>query len=288
MAGTTWDVGPQRRLEIGRPLLMGIVNVTPDSFSDGGAFLDPSRAVEHALQLVDEGAAIVDVGGESTRPGAARIAPREQAERVCPVIEALRAQSDVLISVDTTRRDVAAAAFDAGATIVNDVSAGTEDPEIFGVVAERGGAIVLMHRLRAPGEDHYSDRYESPPAYTDVVREVATFLRERAEAAVAAGIEPGAIAVDPGFGFGKNVEQNFALLTRLGEVVDGGRPVVCGVSRKSFIGAVAGIEDPAERLPGSLAAALACARAGAAVLRIHDVAAHRQALVVGDACCDAG
>jgi dihydropteroate synthase len=282
-SGITWDVGPGRRLEIEPPVLMGIVNVTPDSFSDGGAFLDPSRAVEHALRLVDEGAGIIDIGGESTRPGAARIPASEQIDRACPVIEALRARSDVLISIDTTRRDVVAAAFDAGATIVNDVAAGTEDPTLFDVVAARGGAIVLMHRLRAPDEDHYSDRYESPPAYTNVVDEVAAFLRERAEAAVAAGIRPGAIAVDPGFGFGKTVEQNFALLAGLGAIVEDGRPVVCGVSRKSFVGAVAGIEDPARRLPGSLAAALGCARAGAAVLRVHDVAAHRQAIAVARA-----
>lgn len=263
--------------------LMGVVNATPDSFSDGGEHLDPDVAADAAIAMVEAGASIIDVGGESTRPGAERVAAAEQIRRVVPVIEGIRRRSDVPISIDTTLGEVARAALEAGANAINDVAAATEDPEILRVAAETGAGLVLMHRRLPPDEDRYSDRYDSPPAYSDVVAEVAAFLIGRAEAAEAAGLDPAAIALDPGLGFGKSVEQNFALLARLGEIASLGRPLLLGASRKSFVGAVSGEGDPAKRLPGSVVAAVAGWSAGARIIRTHDVAATRQGLEVAAA-----
>ena len=262
----------------GWPLLMAIVNVTPDSFSDGGSFDGPDAAVRHAMRCIADGAAIVDVGGESTRPGAQPVLADEQIRRTVPVIESLaRAATRVSISIDTTSSEVASAALAAGAHIVNDVSAGEDDPRMFGMCAAAGCGLVLMHRLHRPAEDSYSDQYVSVPKYGDVVIAVRDALAKRAEAAMAAGVNRESIAIDPGLGFGKGVDDNWSLIRRLEEIAALGYPVLAGASRKSFVGAAAGISDPRQRDAASAEAAVACARRGAAILRVHEVAIHRDA-----------
>ena len=278
-----WSAGPDRVVSLEPFAIMGIVNATPDSFSDGGQFADAEEAAEFALALVDEGAAIIDVGGESTRPGAARVDAQTQIRRVVPVISRIRSRSNVAISVDTTQAAVAEAALEAGADAVNDVSAGAEDPAMFRLVARKGAGLILMHRLAAPGDDHYSDRHSEPPIYDDVVREVASFLLARAEMAMAAGVERECIALDPGLGFGKTVAQNYELLARTGEIAAQGFPVLVGASRKSFLGAVSGRADPVQRIVGSVVAAVAAYGGGARIIRAHDVGAHREALLVAQA-----
>jgi dihydropteroate synthase len=263
--------------------IMGVLNATPDSFSDGGQFAGVEHAVEFALEMVEQGASVVDVGGESTRPGAARVAADEQIRRVVPVIARLRARSNVAISIDTTLAAVAEAALDAGADFVNDVSAGTEDGAMFRMLARRGAGVVLMHRLAPPGEDSYSDRYAKEPVYADVVRDVSAFLLARAEMAMAAGIARESIAIDPGLGFGKSVVQNYELVARTSEFAALGFPVVVGASRKSFLGAVTGRADPEQRIIGSVVAAVAAYGGGARIVRAHDVGAHREALLVAHA-----
>ena len=258
--------------------LMGILNATPDSFSDGALNLDPERAIESGLNMVADGATILDVGGESTRPGAARIPAREQLRRVIPVIEGLRRRSDIPISIDTTIAEVARAALDAGADIVNDVSAGTEDDTMFDLVAKRGCLVVLMHRLHAPEEDSYSDRYQEPPRYDDVVDTVKVFLQERVAAAEARGIAPGRIVLDPGLGFGKTVEQNLELIAQIGTIVAMGHPVLVGASRKSFLGAITGIQEPAARGMASVVMAITAWGGGASILRVHEPGPHREGL----------
>ncbi|MCE9619857.1 MAG: dihydropteroate synthase [Planctomycetes bacterium] len=259
-----------------RPLLAGILNCTPDSFFDGGRFAGADDAVEHGLRMVREGADLLDVGGESTRPGSVRVGAAEQIARIEPVIRALRRQCDVPISVDTTLSAVAQAALAAGANIINDVSGGMEDPAICKLAAERGAGLVLMHRLKPPDQDRYSDQYQSAPRYGDVVQEVLKELLRLVDHAVGLGVKPGQIVLDPGFGFGKSVEQNFELLRRLDEIAAAPFPVLVSLSRKSFLGALCGGLPPAERLPATLAAAGAALRGGAAILRVHDVAEHRQ------------
>lgn len=270
-----------RRLELvaGSPRLMGVVNVTPDSFSDGGRFLDPARAVEHALALVGEGADLVDLGAESTRPGggvygagAREVPADEELARLLPVLERLRPRIDVPISVDTRKATVARAALGAGADLVNDVSA-LGDPAMAAVVAEAGCPVVLMH---ARGELATMQRDIS---FRDVVAEVRAELAARRDAAVDAGVDASAILLDPGLGFGKTAGQNLELLARLDRLTDLGAPLLVGASRKSFLGAVSGA-PPEQRLPGSLAAAARAAAGGAAILRVHDVAATLQFLAV--------
>ena len=263
--------------------LMGIVNATPDSFSDGGRHLDPALAVSAALQMVEEGATIIDVGGESTRPGADRIDAQEQIRRVVPVIEGLRSRSEVAISIDTTLAAVAEAAFNAGANLVNDVAAGLEDPDLLPLIGARGGGVVLMHRLRPPGDDRYSHEYDAPPAYEDLLQEVSGFLEARSQAAEDAGVSRSSIAIDPGLGFGKTVEQNLQLIRGLGEFARTGRPVLVGGSRKSFLGAIAGIPDPEDRGAASVALGIDAWRRGASILRVHDPRPHREALAVAAA-----
>lgn len=262
------------------PLVMGVLNCTPDSFHAGGRSMDVPSAIEHALDLVRQGADIIDVGGESTRPGADRVPAEEQVRRVMPVIRGIRARSGVPISVDTTLAAVAQAAIEAGAWIVNDVSAGHEDPGLFPLVARLGAGLVLMHRLVPPGADRYSNQYERPPVYGDVVAEVMTFLAQRVGLAERAGVPRARMVVDPGFGFGKSVEQNFDMLARLRAFTSLGLPVLVGLSRKSFLGEAAGVTDPTDRLPASLAAATEAIRRGVGVLRVHDVAAHVQARAI--------
>jgi dihydropteroate synthase len=256
---------------------MGILNVTPDSFSDGGLFVGVEEAVAHGARLADEGADIVDVGGESTRPGADDVPVRQELDRVVPVVEGLcLARPDVLVSVDTRRAIVAEAAIDAGACIVNDVSGG-RDPSMLGAVARTGVGYVLMHMLGEPRT------MQADPQYEDVVREVREFLRERVEAALFAGANAEQLAVDPGIGFGKTMEHNVALLRALGRFGDLDAAVLVGASRKRFLGTLTGVEDAAARLEGSLAAAVVAALAGADVVRVHDVEPTIRALAVADA-----
>jgi dihydropteroate synthase len=258
-----------------RPQLMGVVNVTPDSFSDGGLYLDPAAAVAHGADLARAGAAILDVGGESTRPGAEEVALEEELRRVVPVVEGL-AGVDAEISVDTSKAAVAAAALDAGAAIVNDVTALRGDGEMAALCADRGATVVLMHMLGSPRT------MQQNPVYGDVVDEVKAFLAERVEAAVAAGIAEERIWLDPGIGFGKTAAHNLELLRRLGELRELGRPLVIGTSRKSFIGRVDG-SDAGERLGGTIASSVLAASEGAEVLRVHDVAEVSQAMAVATA-----
>lgn len=263
------------------PFVMGIVNATPDSFSDGGLFLDAGAAIAQALLLADEGADLVDVGGESTRPGAAPVPDDEELGRVVPVIAALRARGFPLpISIDTRKAAVARAALDAGADLVNDVS-GLADPSLARVVAEAGAPIVLMHSRGTP-ED-----MQRRAVYGDVVQEVAAELEQALDRAAAAGIPRERTILDPGLGFAKTAEHNLVLLARLGELRALGRPILVGPSRKSFIGRIAGSAAPGDRLPGTLAAVTAAVVAGAELVRVHDVAAARQAALVAAAIRDA-
>ncbi|MBI1303807.1 MAG: dihydropteroate synthase [Phycisphaera sp.] len=278
-----WTVGPDRVVSLEPFVLMGVVNMTPDSFSDGGRFATVDEAFAHAMQLVDEGAGILDIGGESTRPGAEPVAADEQIRRVVPLIARIRTRSNTAISVDTTSATVAEAALEAGADIVNDVSAGADDPAMLPLVARRGVGIVLMHRLAAPREDSYSDRYEREPVYGDVVRAVCDHLLARVDAAIGAGVARDCIALDPGLGFGKSVAQNYELLARTSELAALGYPVLVGASRKSFLGAVSGRSDPEQRIIGSVVAAVAAFGGGARIVRAHDVGAHREALLVAHA-----
>ena len=262
----------------GLPLVMGIVNVTPDSFSDGGLFLDVDAAVAHAHRLLAEGADVLDIGGESTRPRAAPVGEAEEIARVVPVIAAVRRESQVPISIDTMKHAVARAAVAAGATMWNDVTALRFAPESLATAAELGCAVVLMHMQGEPRT------MQAAPRYDDVVAEVAAFLADRAEAAIAAGVAPARIWLDPGIGFGKTAAHSLALLRGLDRIVALGYPVLVGVSRKSAIARIAHdrtAED--QRLGGSIAAALVAVRAGAAMIRVHDVAETRQALAVAAA-----
>jgi dihydropteroate synthase len=260
-----------------RTIVMGIVNVTPDSFTDGGMYLTTDDAVRHGARLVDEGADVLDVGGESTRPGAEPVDVDEELRRVIPVIEGLtEIQQTTPISIDTRKPEVARAALEAGARIVNDVTAG-RDRAMLEAVADTGAGIVLMHMLGEP------QTMQDDPRYDDVVAEVHEFLRERIEAAVFAGIAEERVCIDPGIGFGKNVEHNLALLRSVSALRLLGAAVMVGASRKRFIGVLTGAEDPADRLEGSLAAAVLAASLGADVVRVHDVAPTVRALRVADA-----
>ena len=263
------------------PVVMGVVNVTPDSFSDGGRFLDADAAVAHGRRLVEEGAAIVDVGGESTRPGAEPVSEDEELRRVIPVIERLAAGRDtgpagVRISVDTTKATVANAALSSGARIVNDVSAFRFEPELAGLVAGAGATCVLMHMQGEPRT------MQEAPRYDDVVADVRAFLEQRLAFAVAEGVPEERVWLDPGIGFGKTVEHNLELLRRLDELVAIGRPVVVGTSRKSFLGRLTG-RDAGDRVAGTVATTVLALERGAAVFRVHDVAETVDALKVAAA-----
>ena len=260
-----------------RTLVMGIVNVTPDSFSDGGTFLTTDDAVRHGARLVDEGADVLDVGGESTRPGAAAVDLEEELRRVIPVIEGLtEMQQSTPISIDTRKPEVARAALEAGARIVNDITAG-RDRAMLETVEGSGAGLVLMHMLGEP------TTMQDDPRYDDVVAEVTEFLRERTEAAVFAGIPEERICIDPGIGFGKNVDHNLALLRAVPALRLLGAAVMIGASRKRFIGTLTGVEEPSDRVEGSLAVAVLAASLGADVVRVHDVGATVRALRVADA-----
>jgi dihydropteroate synthase len=267
-----------RTLTLGeRTLVMGIVNVTPDSFSDGAMFASAEDAVAHGARLVDEGADLVDVGGESTRPGSDPVEVNEELRRVVPVIEGLaKARPGTPLSVDTRKPEVASAALDSGASVVNDIAAG-RNSALLEIVSRSGAGIVLMHMLGEP------KTMQDDPRYDDVVAEVHEFLRERIEAAVFAGIPEERICIDPGIGFGKTVDHNLALLRAVPALRILGAAVMVGASRKGFIGALTGIDDAAARLEGSLAVAVLAAANGADLVRVHDVEATVRALNVADA-----
>lgn len=271
------------RLAERRPLIMGILNVTPDSFSDGGRYRDIDVALRHAMTMIDEGADIIDVGGESTRPGSEAVVAEEQLARVMPVILKLvqTRQSlpnrHFLISIDTSLSRVAEQAVQAGADIINDVSAGTDDDDMYAVAARLGAPIVLMHRQGT------SKTMQDRPAYVDVVAEVKDYLRARADAAMLAGIDAGRIVVDPGIGFGKSRSHNLALLGRLDDIVELGYPVLLGCSRKRFMGSLCQEENPADLLGATVATTVMGMMAGVSIVRVHDVRPNRQAVQVAHA-----
>jgi dihydropteroate synthase len=266
-----WVMGHGRTLTLGpRGLLMAIINVTPDSFSDGGVYNEVEAAVAQALRCVDEGAAILDIGGESTRPGAATITAAEEQDRVLPVIAALASRTDVILSVDTYRAETARLAIAAGAHIVNDVHGLQREPGIAGVAAAAGAGLCIMHTGR--------DREK----LTDVVRDQYQFLGRSLEIAAAAGIDRNRIVLDPGFGFAKDTDENVALMARFGELSGFGLPLLAGTSRKRFIGAITGHEAQ-QRDAGTAATTALLRMAGAAVFRVHNVAINRDALLVADA-----
>jgi dihydropteroate synthase len=255
--------------------IMGVVNVTPDSFSDGGRYLDARAAIAHGLELEAEGAAILDVGGESTRPGADPVPESEELRRVIPVIEGLIARgAGARVSIDTSKAGVASRALEAGACLVNDVTALRGDPDMAGVVAAAGADCCLMHMLGDPRT------MQDDPHYDDVVDDIKGFLEERMAFAVKAGIAEERILLDPGIGFGKTVEHNLELLRRLGEFLDLGRPVVIGTSRKTFLGRLTGREAPEERVAATVATNVLAYERGARVFRVHDVAPVHDALTV--------
>ena len=257
---------PKGRLDFSAGcLVMGILNVTPDSFSDGGEFFDAGRAVEHGLQMAEDGAAIIDVGGESTRPGSASVSATEQIGRVVPVVEALSAKTDVPISIDTHEFEVARAALDAGAGMINDITA-LGDERIAELAAKRRVPIALMHMLGTPAT------MQVEPSYDDVVTEVLDFLLERADRAEHLGVPKDMIFIDPGIGFGKTLEHNLLLLKNIDKFVATGCRVLVGTSRKSFIGKITGRENPSERIYGTASTVALCAVAGVSIVRVHDVA----------------
>ena len=264
-------------LSLDRPALLGVLNLTPDSFSDGGSYTDIDAAVTAAAWMVDDGADMIDIGGESTRPGAPRVDADEQSRRVLPILERLADHVDTPLSVDTTQRAVAEKALDAGAAMVNDVSAGRDDPQLLELVAERGTPIVLMHMLGEPAT------MQNDPQYGDVVTEVRDFLLERMDAAVAAGASPSQVVIDPGIGFGKTTEHNLALLQRLDTLVATGQPVMLGASRKRFIGQITGQDLAAQRAAGTAGTTAIGVMAGVQMFRVHDVAVNRQAADVAHA-----
>lgn len=257
-------------------LAMGVVNVTPDSFSDGGQYLDPEAAVAHGLELEHEGAAILDVGGESTRPGALPVSPDEELRRVLPVLEGLAVGGAAKLSVDTSKADVAARALAAGSSFVNDVTALRSDPDMASVVAAGGVDCCLMHMLGDPRT------MQADPRYEDVVDDVKAFLEERLRFAVGEGIAEERIVLDPGIGFGKTVDHNLELLRRIDELVALGRPVLVGSSRKSFIGGLTG-RAVDERLAGTIATNVLAYAGGARIFRVHDVAPVHDALTLAAA-----
>jgi dihydropteroate synthase len=252
---------------------MGILNVTPDSFSDGGRYCDPGDALAHAKTMVSEGADIIDIGGESTRPGSEAVSEEDQLARVIPVIQTLRSHlpPTVLLSIDTTRTRVAEAAIAAGVNMVNDISAGSDDPDMFSLAAKSGVLLVLMHMQGRP------KNMQDNPSYIDVVEEVITFLAERAEAAKRAGVCPDNIIIDPGIGFGKRKDDNLRLIKDLGRFVATGYKVLLGASRKRFMGTICGESSPLELVGATIATTVLGVAAGVSVFRVHDVKANRQA-----------
>ena len=268
----------RRSLELGpHTLLMGVVNITPDSFSDGGRFHDSLKAMAHGLELVEAGADIIDVGGESTRPGADPVSRDEELERVIPVIEGLAGQVDVPISVDTCKSEVAKEALKAGASIINDISAGRFDPELVRLAAKEEVPLILMHMKGQPRT------MQKNPTYRDLIAEVKSFLSEAAESAEKAGVPREMIIIDPGIGFGKTFVHNLILLNRLEEFAALNRPLLVGPSRKAFLGRILGGAPPEERETATVAAGALAAYKGAHIIRVHKIEPSKEALAVVDA-----
>lgn len=265
MEPTIWSVAG-RSLDLSRRgLIMGVLNVTPDSFSDPGEFVDPVRAVAHALAMAADGADIIDIGGESTRPGADPVSTEEELARVLPVLEQLRGQTNALISIDTTKAEVARAAIAAGAAIVNDITGGRSDGAMMPLVAETGAGFIIMHMQGTPRT------MQQQPTYRDLIAEIAEFFRQQYARAVSCGIAPMAIAFDPGIGFGKTLEHNLTLLAQLDRLVVHGRPLALGVSRKSFLGKVLGSSEISDRRAPTVAITALARAAGVRILRVHEV-----------------
>jgi dihydropteroate synthase len=268
LRGEKLNIGPE-------PWIMGILNVTPDSFSDGGLFFDPERAVERALLMVEQGARIIDIGGESTRPGSKEIPAEEELKRILPVIRKLRAKTRALISIDTRKSQVARAALEAGGDFINDISALRHDPEMATLAARYQVPVILMHMLGTP------ETMQLNPHYDEVLSEIKSFFQERISLAVEAGIKEDRIIIDPGIGFGKNLEHNLRLLNNLDYFLDLDKPILVGPSRKSFIGMI--LNAPAQqRLEGTIAAAILSRLRGAAIIRVHDVLEVKKALQVAE------
>ena len=276
MTNRIWKIG-DRAVDLSkRGMIMGVLNVTPDSFSDGNEFFECDAAVEHGMQMESDGADIIDVGGESTRPGAEPVSPEEEMRRVIPVIEKLCAKSKVAISIDTSKAQVASAAIDAGAAIINDVTAGRGDAEMFPLAATRKTALVLMHMQGEPRT------MQKNPHYDDVVQEVADFFRQQYSRALECGVDPMTLAFDPGIGFGKALEHNLSLLKNLEQLRVHDRPLVVGVSRKSFLGKLAGSNEMGGRLAPTVALTAVLRARGADVLRVHDVKENVAALRIAE------
>ena len=277
MRGRLWKIG-DRIFDLSRQgLIMGVLNITPNSFSDGGNFFDAENAVAHGLRMAAEGAHLIDVGGESTRPGAEAVAPEEELRRVIPVVEQLRRKSEVIISIDTSKADVARAAIRAGASIVNDVTGGRGDQEMMPLIAETKSAFIIMHMQGIP------QTMQSAPQYTNVVSEVFDFFRQQYARAIVYSIDPMAIAFDPGIGFGKTLEHNLELLAQLERLRACDRPIVIGVSRKSFLGKLINSEQMSDRLAPAVALTSLLRTRGADVLRVHDVKENVNALKITEA-----
>jgi dihydropteroate synthase len=277
MRGRLWKID-DRVFDLSRHgLIMGVLNVTPDSFSDGGEFFAVDRAVEHGLRMAAEGAHIVDVGGESTRPGAEAVSAEEELRRVIPVIEQLRRKSEVIISIDTAKAEVARAAVRAGASIVNDVTAGRGDKEMMPLIAETKSAFIIMHMQGTPRT------MQIAPQYANVVSEISDFFRQQYERAIVYSIDPMAIAFDPGIGFGKTLEHNLELLAQLERLRACDRPIVIGISRKSFLGKLINSAQVSDRLGPAVALTSLLRTRGADVLRVHDVKENVNALKVTEA-----
>jgi len=255
---------------------MGVINVTPDSFSDGGSYLDKDKAVERGLKLVSEGSDIIDIGGESSRPGSDPISKEEEMRRVIPVISELRKRIDMLISVDTTKSEVAKAALDSGADIINDISSFRFDPRMMTLAAQKEVPVILMHMKGTP------KTMQTNPHYQDLLREVKEFLKERLEEVQAQGIKKEKIIIDPGIGFGKSLKDNLILINNLHFLEEFNRPILVGISRKSFIGKILNL-PPQERLEGTIASAILSLIHGAHILRVHDVEAVKKAILVAEA-----
>ena len=277
MGGRLWRIG-DRDIDVSeRGMIMGVLNVTPDSFSDGGVHFSTEKAVQHGLEMAADGARIIDIGGESTRPGAEPVSAAEEADRVLPVIEKLRAQTDVLISVDTSKTVVADTALEAGASIINDVTGGRGDSEMMPLIARRRAAYIIMHMQGSP------QTMQIAPHYDDVVSEVANFFRQQYRCAIECGVEPMAIAFDPGIGFGKTLEHNLELLGNLAQLRVNDRPLVVGVSRKWFLSKVTGSPEMADRLAPTVALTALLRSRGAEIFRVHDVKGNVAALRVAEA-----
>ncbi|HVF70558.1 MAG TPA: dihydropteroate synthase [Chthoniobacterales bacterium] len=281
MGATLWKIDGRTIDLSSRTMIMGVLNVTPDSFSDGGHFFSAEKAVNHGMRMADEGAKIIDVGGESTRPGAEPVSAEEEIDRVLPVITKLRKCVPLVLSIDTTKTTVAGAALEAGASIINDVTGGRGDPEMFALAAEKKAALIIMHMQGTPRT------MQAAPHYDDVVGEVADFFRQQYERALECGVDSMAIAFDPGIGFGKTVEHNLALLAHLDRLRVDNRPLVVGVSRKSSLGKMIGSNAMEDRLAPTIAFTSMLRERGANVLRVHDVKENVAALRVTEALLEA-